>query len=322
MLRTDKSSVLWAPESVYGALAVSGYQRFGFHGNAELPNPQYGWFPYFDTKAPRRVNIIKGRQTLSGGINGIGLQNANFLTYLTTQNDTSPISSFSLAATSYDTDGVPLLNRMYSGGKIGRAILSAKEGEELKLSIEDMQFNNMFHNRLNAVTGRYIATIPTDPGASDDERWVFSGADIRFSGITLGKVREFTVSINNSLQPYYGLKSNASVDVVQSPHRILSGQQQYSLRLAVDMADSGELALWDYLLNQGAATNISPTTGLTFTGIFARNGTTLSINCSTSTPTTNPATVLTGIEDTFDVSKGYYKVTFLGNIDKITFTET
>lgn len=316
MFRTDRSLILFAPEAVYNTIPSSGWQRFGYHDTANLPDPDYGWTPYYALRSAKRVSIIKGKISYSGSISDISLNSTAIFPFLT-QDEDIPLPSIAISAQTFDTDGASPFNRIYTGGRIGRASLSANEGEALNLSIDEMLFTNAFVNRNSVVGERTSFITPTDSTTPlDGDRWVFSGASISFNGLTLTRIRRFTVDIDNGLQPYYGIHSG-NFNNVQSPIRILTGQNKYTVTLDVDFVDEEALTLWDYLFNQGSLTANAPMTGVSIIANFTRLDSSLTI--SVLPVASSIGAVFQKVDFPFNVaSSGYYRASFITNVDRLS----
>lgn len=319
MIRSDKTVVLYAQENEYGVRPDTGWRRFGLHDVANLPDPEFAWTPYYSLGGVNRAQIIRGKNVLAGSVPAIHLQSKFPLYPLFPPNDTQPLASISLANGIYDTNGVLMLGRQYLGGRINRATISLTEGEDLILDIEEMLFQKMFHNRFEASTNRYLTSpaLPADPGPSSNYRYTWNGVTFTaFGGTVLNRVRKFTLSVNNNLIPQYGLTTGQSPDAFNQPMRILCGQTEYKMNLTVDIHEA-ELALWDYLMNQGSNKGSGPTVGTTFRLNFSNLDESFSLHCSVSPTATNPGTVFEKVDFPIDSTKGYYTATFRANVDRV-----
>lgn len=189
-----------------------------------------------------------------------------------------PFFTMQIAAT--NTEGGHWI-RNYYGGKVGRATLSASEGEDLRLSLEEIIFKDIRTNKPNvtSTTPQDIrdgllgnssidiysneSTPKTYDPLSSNGRYLFAGATIDFNGITLARVKRFNLSIDNQLEPKYymskkllkvngGASSSTSDDNLghQVISEIVEGKRSYSLDLDLDFVDyDSDFKLFSYLIN-------------------------------------------------------------------------
>lgn len=319
MLRTERSSVIYAQEETYGVIPSTGWRRFGLHDSANLPDPEIGWVPYYSTRYQNRKQIIRGKHTLSASIPNIQLQSVYPLFPLFPPNDTQYLASISLANDLIDTNGGSVLKRRWGGGRVNRATLSIKEGEALTLSLDEILFQHMEHDREEASINRYAAGgYPTDPGPSSNPRYTFNNVRVRgFSGTQdFLRVKALELSVNNNIYPYYAMRSGQTLDHTLQPARLITGTTEYMLRLTVDFHEA-ELSLWDYLMNQGSTGGNGPTVGTTFELQFVHPSEPFTISCTLNTSSSRPGTVFSKMEMPLTVSQsGYYTATFTANVDR------
>ena len=130
--------------------------------------------------------------------------------------------------------------RRYFGGKIGQATLTAEEGGTLRMSWESAPFLNMDHNQ-------YDDTVQTAPGNKFDatslgvtverpstEPYYFSQGSVSMFGVTFARVANFTININNNLEPRYFISSDAA----RTPSAIFEGRREYSMTATIVLPDS------------------------------------------------------------------------------------
>jgi len=323
-IRTDKSSLLWAPELQYGVPQSTNYRRFGLHDSAFLPDPEYNWMYYYNTLKSTRGNVFRGPEKLEGNISDIRLQGTEFLHFLTSPSGDYFISPFTLVAAMYDNTGNINFSRVYTGGKVNRASIHIREGEELQLSIDSMMFIQMFHNRPNGAGARFSNFYPIDPGPLNTTRYIYDDITFIFAGVAMGRIRALDISIDNGLVPYYALQQGASFDQIQSPLKLLIGQTSYTASITVDMVDNTDLAFWDYLSNQVSNPSDVMLTGNGFTLVCSRpepaGSASLILNCGTTS--TNRGLVFSKVEYPMSVSdRGYYSAVFTGNFDTFSIQE-
>ncbi len=328
-IRKDRSSLLWAYESTYGVFPTTNtWSHLGYLDNAILPDPEYKWTSQYGFPQSRRTNIMRGKTSYRGSISDIKLQTPTLIQTLlfpanvnNNVNDTSPFNSFSIASYIYDTNGSIPLARVWTGGRVSRASIHAKEGEELRLSLDDIAFNRLYVNRS---TSRYFAggldnpAIIFDPGPMITSRMLFNQAIITFSGIQLGHVREFSLDINNNCKEWYGITAGVAA---RDPIRILSGKIEYKLTLGIDVVDQNDLQLYDFLLNEGSLSQGAPLTGGNIVAVFgAGSDFTFTLYCSVSARAGLPGAVIEKVDFPMNVTEGgYYPMTLYLDVDRVVF---
>jgi len=131
--------------------------------------------------------------------------------------------------------------RRYIGGKIGQATLTAEEGGTLRMSWDSAPFIDIQHNQYDssAVTapnnkydGGLSAVTVEYPGT---EPYYFSQGSIQLFGVTFARVTNFTININNNLEPRYFIRNDGSE---RTPSEIYEGRREYSMTATVVLPDS------------------------------------------------------------------------------------
>jgi len=95
-----------------------------------------------------------------------------------------------------------------------------------------------------------------------EQPYFFSKAELKFGGVPFGKFRNFSISINNQLDPRYYIKQSASTDNRQILSEILEGRRAITISGSLDMDDTASTAsagaqtgpdikFLQYLFNQG-----------------------------------------------------------------------
>lgn len=307
VIRTERSEVLWAAESTFGVQAAGTYQRFGLHDTIDVPDPEFGWEPHFGVFSKRdRLTVLRGPATFRGSIPDIRLLGGltSFLTTHVIGTPTPPslVSPFTLYVSYRDTDNSKQLNRYFIGGKVNRATLSASEGQELRLGVDEMLFLQNLNFRGGNDPGYSGGSdVATDPGASATGRFLFAQGTVTIAGITFPRVRRFSLTMDNQIETRYYIQRDASTGVLH-PNDLIEGRRSWRLDVDVDIvnpASGGDLELWDFLINQGAAAagNAGMTIGaqvvLQFQQAGSGEGTTvLTLTCGGNPSVTNPAGVL------------------------------
>lgn len=304
VIRTERARVLWAAESTFGSISSGTYRRFGLHDTIETPDPEFAWEPYFGVFSGRdRATILRGQAALRGSIPDIRLQSG--LTTFLQNHVIRPVAGydelvdpFTLYVAFIDTGGSLQLQRYYTGGKVNRASLSAAEGQELRLSVDEMLFRRMYHSR-SGNDGYVSRAAPTDPGiGSAGGRFMFAHGTVTMDSITFDRVRRFNLSVDNQIEPRYYIQRDATTGIL-NPNDLIEGRRVWRVEVDVDIvnpAAGGDLELWDFLINQGAAGSGATlrTAGgqitLTFAAVGGLGGA-MTLTCGGSPSVTQPSGV-------------------------------
>ncbi|KKL88149.1 hypothetical protein LCGC14_1927560, partial [marine sediment metagenome] len=284
-----------------------------------------------------RATILRGQTTLRGSIPDIRLQSG--LTTFMVNHVLRPVAGtdelvdpFTLYIAYRDTGGSVQLGRYFLGGKVNRATVQAAEGQELRLSVDEMLFLSMQTTR-NSGNDTFSASNPAaDPGASATGRYLFASGDVTIAGISFPRVRRFALSIDNQLEPRHYVQRDGSTGLLHA-NDLVEGRRMWRLEVDVDIvnpASGGDLELWDFLINQGAsgAGDQGATLGgqvvLTFNQAGSGAGSsTLTLTCGSTPSTTTPAGVLTAAPHSIPAPPaGIVPVTASFDIDQITIATT
>ena len=130
--------------------------------------------------------------------------------------------------------------RRYFGGKIGQATLTAEEGGTLRMSWESAPFINMNHNQyrndsdtdMNKYDSAQLAATVEFPTS---EPYYFSQGSITMFGEEFARITNFTLNINNNLEPRYFIRNDGSE---RTPSKIYEGRREYSMTATVVLPDS------------------------------------------------------------------------------------
>ena len=133
--------------------------------------------------------------------------------------------------------------RRYIGGKIGQATLTAEEGGTLRMSWEsapfiDMQHNQYLYNEASSdkAVNKYdagLAAVTVELPST--EPYYFSQGSITMFGVEFARITNFTININNNLEPRYFIRSDGSE---RTPSAIYEGRREYSMTATVVLPDS------------------------------------------------------------------------------------
>lgn len=312
--RTEHASVVWALESNFGERAASGYRTFGLHDTVTAPDPAQEWEPFFGVGGGRnRSQMLRGRWAMRGTIPDIRLINGVHREILALalgriegssivegRSDTDErINSMTMQVALRDTDGNYSFVREWYGGKINRATLSANEGADLRLGLDEILFKDVGHNRPGVK--KYSAAVQpvfadTPPGG----RWVFAGGTMVFFGTVIARVRRVSLAIDNKLDTrYYIARSMGDGLISQVPSDLVEGRREYKLTVDIDVADPAtDLTFWNFLMNEAANSPTGPTIGgqcnLLFTQMTGEGTNNMFVACGLSPSTAHPGAVVTG----------------------------
>lgn len=343
--RTEHALVLAALEGAWGVRAQPS-KRFGVHEQVTTPDMDNEYYPFFGISSGRsRSQIFRGRLALRGSVPDIKLQSTGAdlraalaypigrvsgNTILEGVSSTDErLNSMTMQVAMRDTSGSYGFIREFYGGKVARATYSAAEGEELRLSLDDIIFKDMAHNRSGVAKYSGAVVLGTDPGASGEPRFMFAGATISMLGVNVCKVRRFTLSVDNQLEPRYYLckASGDPTNMTQVVNDIMEGKRVYAADIEIDVADPAtDLELFDFMMNQSAAGSSSPTIGMIMTAQFqlapSEGGSgTLTISCSLTTGAASPGTVIrSGKINIPPPPMGYFPTSWAMDVDHVTIS--
>ncbi len=316
IFRTEKAQCLWGLESAYGVKATP-VNRFGLHEQVQVPDPDYGFVPFFGvgSSSRSRNTILRGPLTLRGSVPDIRLQKCgalgpvlalplgNFTGGVVGEGQSAldeRLSSITMSVIMHSTDGVTKFIREYMGGKVNRATYAAQEGGALTLSLDEIIFQDIQHNRSGVAKYNAGANGGTDPGACAGGLFYFAGAKLTFFGTEICRVKRFALTVDNRLEPkYYLCREGDPVEMSQVLTDLVEGRRSYQLQVELDVADpTSDLKLFEFMLNQGAAGATGLTEGGVITADFAvapgEGSGVLSIVCSFGADDVFPASVVTG----------------------------
>jgi len=332
IIRTERAQVLWAAEHTENVTAPGPYARFGIHDTIEAPDPEFGWEPHFGVFSGRdRATILRGQATLRGSLPDVRLQ-AGLTTFLQVhvlgpvQGYNELVRPFTLYIGLLDNTGSVVLGRYFTGGKVNRATVSAAEGQELRMSIDEMLFRRLYTTR-DGGNDPYTASGPAaDPGYLPYGRFMFAHGTVTMAGVTFPTVRRFNLSVDNQIEPRYYIQRDGTTGLLY-PNALIEGRRVWRVEVDVDITNPygvGDLELWDFLVNQGAAGSgaVNMTSGgqvtLTFAPVGGMGGN-LTITCGGSPSVTQPSGVLVSAPHSIPAPPaGVVTVTASFDIDRVT----
>jgi len=341
LYRTEHALALFGIEGSWG-IRANPTKRFGIHETVSAPDMENEWYPFFGVASGRsRDSILRGRLSFRGGVPDIRLQSTTDIKSLfalilgrvagttvsegLSAND-ERIPSMTLGLSFRDTDGTYSFMREFYGGKVGRATIRANEGEELRLSLDDIVFKDTYHNQVGvAKYAAWIPATPADPGASGAPRFMFAGASITVAGILVARARTFQLSVDNQLEPkYYLTKTGDAGALTQVPNDIVEGRRIYALELGLDLGDATDLELFHFMMNQSAAGSASATIGCNVTAAFQlAEGTagTLTISCGGTLSEAHPGVVIKSGKISIPAPPGgYFPTQYVMDVNHVTIT--
>ena len=134
-----------------------------------------------------------------------------------------------------------------------------------------------------------------------------------------------TLTVDNQIEPRYYLSSQGS----QVVSELIEGKRVYSLEFEIDLADAAtDLELFDFMMNQGAASAAGPTLGgvvtISFTSMAEEGGSSeLIFNCSGSVSAASPGTVIRGGKISYPAPPaGLFPTTFTMDVDEVAISKT
>ena len=154
----------------------------------------------------------------------------------------------------------------YLGGKVNRATLSARQGQKLQLSLDDVIFRDLRHDvalpssSVAKYSGSVITPSPTHP---TEEPLVFSQGTLSLFEVTntFARIVSFSLSIDHQLteQQYISTVSVGGGTVVsQVPYEMTEGIRMITIEIEA-LLDTREF--WEHLMRQGQNDALNAKTG-------------------------------------------------------------
>ena len=130
--------------------------------------------------------------------------------------------------------------RRYFGGKIGQATITAEEGGTLRMSGESAPFIDMNHNQYDdtarTIVNKWDASnLAATVEFPTSEPYYFSQGAITLFGVEFARITNFTLNINNNLEPRYFIRNDGSE---RTPSEIYEGRREYSMTATIVLPDS------------------------------------------------------------------------------------
>jgi len=148
-------------------------------------------------------------------------------------------------------------NRRFYGGKVGAATLSAEEGGLLVMGWDTVPFMGGVHNQKLDSNFHATAAIPfhtlfqtvesdnigSRTGTSSalayptQDPYYFSEGSVQIFGQTFARVRNFSISINNNVEPRYYIERRGD-SRVRGPSDIVEMRREYTMTATIALPDS------------------------------------------------------------------------------------
>ena len=158
-----------------------------------------------------------------------------------------------------DSDGVAPFQRRYYGGKLDSITISGEEGGLLVMDWDSASFLGMVHNQsdayltetpmeryhpMSAITTSQVG-VPQDTGFGGNaavipttQPYYFHEGVMTFFGSSIARVRSFSLSVSNSIEPKYYMKENIEGGGERGPSEIFEGPRDYSMTATISLEDS------------------------------------------------------------------------------------
>lgn len=278
VLRAEKSTVLWSlqGDGTNRSFTTPPNKRFGVLEQFTPPHPTVELDPVYQigSNTRNRSGILPQRESLRGGVPDIRIQASNdsfgamalpmgriqtsggsqfIFEGVTSTDDRTPW--FTLGQVNRDTSGAVALTQIFHGCKVNRATYYAREGEELRMSLDEILALDMHVPTLGwdqTTVWNPFVSMGADPGPINAGRFQFNMASVTVFGVTLEHVRGFSLSVDNQLQPRHYFTKTLSRAL--RPSDILDGRRAYRLQIDMDVSDvSTDVEMLKSLVNHGMA---------------------------------------------------------------------
>lgn len=305
IIRGEKFKLAFCPESTYGSdPGTSGFiYVFGVVETATLPDPLIDYMPIYAMGTSSNRNwytAYKGRIGLTGAIPEIWLLNGYPLytpigsvantgasgAYVHTVTETTNLKPISVHVTYLDSDNSIALMRRFIGGKVNRAGFEAREGDFLKMSIDEIAFLSLAHNISGETFYSSGVTDISSMSYPTTQPYLFSYGGLSLGGTGFARIRAFRLDVDNGMEPKYYVTQSSVTS--QLPYEYREGRRAYRLTCTIDIEDA---SLYKELVRMGTYTSVY--TGfqakMTFTRLNATTGCNEIIVFTTPATPTSPA---------------------------------
>ena len=161
-----------------------------------------------------------------------------------------------------DENGENDFQRRYYGGKVGGLTVTAEEGGLVVCDWDSVSFMGMVHNQFESPrdsdtagesslpTGRGmrryhpmlhidkddLGSPNTGDGLPSTSPYYFSEGNIKFFGTTVARLRSFSLTVNNGIEPRYYVRN--ARDDNRGPFEIKEGERSYSMTATIGLPDA------------------------------------------------------------------------------------
>jgi len=175
---------------------------------------------------------------------------------------TTKLPSMSWNVNVKDENGLNDFQRRYYGGKVGGMTITAEEGGLVVCDWDSVQFMGMVHNQFDSPRDgdsssvgdmpfgkgmrRYhpmlnigkddLGSPNTGNGLPSSSPYYFSEGNIKFFGTTVARLRSFSLTVNNGIEPRYYVRNTR--DDNRGPFEIKEGERSYSMTATIGLPDS------------------------------------------------------------------------------------
>jgi hypothetical protein len=275
--KNNLGSGTYAGYTSYGTSPLTQYytHQFGILQSATLPDPQMDFVPIWGlgTSSYRNPYVIyRGKQALNCSLSDFMLIDGTPIRWafggitegtfggITTHNiyeEQNTLDSLSMHATYVNCDtGATVLMRRWYGGKVNRAVFSAREEDFLKMScdINFIKYGFVDDGTGSSLPGYDSNIQDINPVINCDQPYLFSYGSLTLDGHPFARVRAFRLTVDNGLQAKYYL--NSTNQIVRLPYEYRESRRTYKLSVDIDIEDA---QLYREVVAQGVDYNSSYT---------------------------------------------------------------
>ena len=175
---------------------------------------------------------------------------------------TTKLPSMSWNINVKDENGENDFQRRYYGGKVGGLTVTAEEGGLVVCDWDSVSFMGMVHNQFESPRDTDTSGVPSLPvgrgmrryhpmlkigkddlgspntgnGLPSTSPYYFSEGNIKFFGTTVARLRSFSLTVNNGIEPRYYVRNTR--DDNRGPFEIKEGERSYSMTATIGLPDA------------------------------------------------------------------------------------
>jgi hypothetical protein len=198
----------------------------------------------------------------ASGVNVVPMDGTGALNYFThTITETNELDSLSMDVHMRDSGETAAndFNRRYYGGKVGAATLSAEEGGLLVMGWDTIPFMGGVHNQKldsnfsgsealpkhslfqtvesDNIGSRSVSGDATTLAYPTQDPYYFSEGTVTMFGQTFARVRNFSITINNNVEPRYYIERRGD-SRNRGPSDIVEMRREYTMTATIALPDS------------------------------------------------------------------------------------